>query len=37
MCISCVRYGCFLISWKTFFVQCSYAHVAPLAMQVVKL
>ena len=28
MCISCRRYARFLIIWKTFFVQCSYACAA---------
>lgn len=30
MCISCERYDRFLIIWKTFFVQCSYAYAALL-------
>ena len=30
MCISCMHYDHFLIRWKTFIVQCSYANAALL-------
>lgn len=30
MCISCEHYAHFLIGWKTFIVQCSYANAALL-------
>ena len=30
MCINCEHYDHFLITWKTFFVQCSYANAALL-------
>jgi len=36
MCISCRLYARFLIKRKTFIVQCSYAHAAPLIIPASK-